>query len=312
MAHHSLVLGVDGGGTKSLGLLADGAGTVLARGRGNGSNQNVIGIDIAAQNLAELIADLAKTAARPVADIGSAVLGLAGAGSERDRQALTDAIHARFRIMGLPAVPIAVVSDGRIALEGAFNGGPGVVAVAGTGSVVMGKSPAGGTISIGGWGRVIGDEGSGYSIGLEAIKAVAREIDGRGEAGGLRASLSSRFGLGTREKIIAAVYRENFDIPSIAPAVIDAAESSDAAALEILTRAAAALAPQVVAAVDRLGMRGGAGVVLLGGLLDHESVYSRLLESEVRKALPAAHVHPPMNGPAHGALLLAMAGMKGD
>ncbi len=306
------MLGVDGGGTKTTGLLADGTGTVLARGRGNGSNQNVFGIDIVALNLAELIAGLAKTAARPVADIGSAVLGLAGAGSERDRQVLTDAIHARFRMMGLPPVPISIQSDGRVALEGAFNGGPGVVAVAGTGSVVMGKSPAGETISIGGWGRVIGDEGSGYRIGLEAIKAVSREIDGRGEAGRLRMVLSSRFGLATRERIIAAVYREKFDIPSIAPAVLEAAESSDAVALDILSRASGALALQVVAAIDRLGMRGGAGVVMIGGLIDHGSIYSRMLEAEIRKSVPAAHIDPPMNGPAHGALLLAMAGMKED
>lgn len=306
------MLGIDGGGTKTIGLLADGAGTVLANGRGNGSNQNVIGIDNAALNLAELIAGLAKTAARPVSDIGSAVLGLAGAGSERDRQSLADAIHARLRMMGLPRIPISIQSDGRIALEGAFNGGPGVVAVAGTGSVVMGKSSAGETISIGGWGRVIGDEGSGYSIGLEAIKAVSREIDGRGEARRLRASLSSRFGLETRERIIAAVYREKFDIPSIAPAVIEAAESSDAAALEILSRASAALALQVLAVLDRLGMRDGTGVVMIGGLLDHESIYSRMLETEIRNAVPAVHFHPPMNGPAHGAILLAMAGLKGD
>ncbi len=306
------MLGVDGGGTKTQGLLADGAGTVLARGRGNGSNQNVIGIDNAALNLAELIVSLAKTAARPVSDIGSAVLGLAGAGSARDRQVLTEAVHARLRAMDLPAVPITIQTDGRVALEGAFNGGPGVVAVAGTGSVVMGKSPGGETLSIGGWGRVIGDEGSGYFIGLEAIKAVSREIDGRGEAGRLRVALSSRFGLETRERFIAAVYREKFDIPSIAPAVLEAAEAGDAVALGILSRASGALALQVVAAIDRLGMRGGAGVVMIGGLIDHESIYSLMLAAEIRKSVPAANFHAPMNGPAHGALLLAIAGLKGD
>jgi len=312
MTHQPLVLGVDGGGTKTTGLLAEASGTILARGRGEGSNQNVIGIDNAARNLAGLIATLARTAGRTVAEIGSAVLGLAGAGAERDRRILIEAIQARLRTMGLPPVPLSIESDGRIALEGAFNGGPGVVAVAGTGSVVMGKSPDGTTISIGGWGRVIGDEGSGYCIGLEALKSVSREIDGRGAAGRLRVTISARFGLETRERIIAAVYREKFDIPSIAPAVIDAAESGDGVALEILTRAAREFAPQVVTAVTRLGLQGGAGVVMIGGLIDHDTVYSRLLAGEIRKSSPAVDFRSPLNGPAHGALLLAMAGLKGD
>jgi N-acetylglucosamine kinase-like BadF-type ATPase len=312
MAHQTLVLGADGGGTKTMGLLADSSGTVLARGRGDGSNQNVIGIDNAARNLAELVAALARSAGRPVAEIGSVVLGLAGAGAGSDRQVLIEAIQARLRAMGFPSLPISIKSDGRIAREGAFNGGPGVVAVAGTGSVVMGKSPDGETLSIGGWGRVIGDEGSGYHIGLEALKAVSREIDGRGEAGRLRVSISSRFGLETRERIIAAIYREKFDIPSVAPAVLDAAEAGDQVALGILTRAAREFSAQVVTAVNRLGLHGGTGIVMIGGLIDHDTVYARMLAAEIRKSSPAVDFRAALNGPAHGALLLAMAGLKGD
>jgi N-acetylglucosamine kinase-like BadF-type ATPase len=312
MAHQTLILGADGGGSKTIGLLADSSGTVLARGRGDGSNQNVIGIDNAARNLAELIATLARMADRPVAEIGSVVLGLAGAGAGTDRQVLIEAIQDRLRAMGLPRLPISIKSDGRIALEGAFDGGPGIVVVAGTGSVVMGKSPDGETISIGGWGRVIGDEGSGYFIGLEALKAVSREIDGRGEAGRLRVSISSRFGLETRERITAAIYREKFDIPSIAPAVLDAAEAGDRVALGILTRAAREFSPQVVTAVTRLGLEGGAGIVMIGGLIDHDTIYARMLAAEIMKSSPAVDFRAPLNGPAHGALLLAMTSLKGD
>jgi N-acetylglucosamine kinase-like BadF-type ATPase len=312
VTRQALILGADGGGTKTMGLLAESTGTLLASGRGDGSNQNVIGIDNAARNLAGLIETLARTAGRPVADIGSVVLGLAGAGAERDRQVLTEAIQARLHAMGLPSLPISIKTDGRIALEGAFNGGPGVVVVAGTGSVVMGKSLEGETHSIGGWGRVIGDEGSGYFIGLEALRAVSREIDGRGEAGRLRVSLSSRFGLETRERIIAAIYREKFDIPSIAPVVLEAAEAGDRVALGILGRAARDFSLQVVAAVDRLGVQGGTGVVMTGGLIDHDTIYARMLTAEITKASPAVDFRAPLNGPAHGALLLAMAGLKGD
>ena len=307
-----LVLGVDGGGTKTTGLLADRQGSVIAHLRGEGSNQFVIGMDNAARNLAELIAGLAGAAKCPVASIGRGVLGLAGMGAVRDRQVLIGAIHARLRVMGHPPVPLAIETDGRVALEGAFNGGPGIVVVAGTGSVVMGKSARGEAISIGGWGRVIGDEGSGYFIGLEALKAASREIDGRGEAGRIRVSLASRFGLESRDRIIAAVYREKFDIPSIAPAVLDAADAGDAVALGILTRAADELSGQIAAAIFRLGLGEGTGVVMIGGLVDHDTVYARMLADAVRKHVPKADIRSPLNGPAHGALLLAIAGLEGD
>jgi len=312
VAQDILVLGADGGGTKTTGLLADRSGNVVAQLRGEGSNQFVIGMDNAARNLAELVAGLAAGAGRPVGSIARGVLGLAGMGAPRDRQVLIAAIHARLREMGHPRVPLAIETDGRVALEGAFNGGPGVVAVAGTGSVIMGKSARGEAISIGGWGRVLGDEGSGYFIGLEALKAVSREIEGRGEAGRLRVSLASRFGLDTRDRIIAAVYREKFDIPSIAPAVLDAAEAGDRVATEILGRAAAGLAEQIVAAIARLGLEGGTGVVMIGGLVDHDTVYARLLADAVRKQAPGADFRAPLNGPAHGAVLLAIAGLEGD
>ena len=311
-AENDLFLGADGGGTKTTGLVADRAGNVVARLRGEGSNQFVIGMDNAARNLAELIAGLAAAAGRPVGTIVRAVLGLAGMGALRDRQVLTGAIQARLQAMGHPPVPLAIETDGRVALEGAFNGGPGIVAVAGTGSVVMGKSAGGEAISIGGWGRVIGDEGSGYFIGLEALKAVSREIDARGEAGRLRVSIASRFGLDTRDRIIAAVYREKFDIPSVAPAVLDAAEAGDAVALGILTRAATELTAQIVAAISRLGLENGTGVVMTGGLIDHDTIYARMMADALKRQAPGADIRAPLNGPEHGALLMATARMGGD
>jgi len=280
--------------------------------RGEGSNQFVIGMDNAARNLADLIAGLAAAAGRPVGSIARAVLGLAGMGAVRDRQVLAGAIHARLEAMGHPPVPLAIETDARVALEGAFNGGPGIVAVAGTGSVIMGKSAGGEALLLGGWGRVIGDEGSGYSIGLQAIKAVSGELDGRCEAGRLRVSLASRFGLDTRDRIIAAVYREKFDIPSIAPAVLDAADAGDGIALGILTRAAAELSEQIVTAIVRLGLREGTGLVMIGGLIDHDTMYARMLAAAVREHVPGVDVRAPLSGPEHGALLMAIAGLEGE
>jgi len=308
----TLLMGADGGGTKTAGLLADREGKIIARLRGEGSNQFVIGMDNAARNLAELMAALASAAGRPVGAIARAVLGLAGMGALGDRAALAAAVQARLQAMGHPPVPLAIETDGRVALEGAFDGGPGIVVVAGTGSVVMGKSARGEALSIGGWGRVIGDEGSGYFIGLEALKAVARELDGRGEAGRLRVTLASRFGLDSRDRITSAVYREKFDIPSVAPAVLEAAGAGDAVALGILARGAAELAAQIGATIARLGLERGTGVVMTGGLIDHDTIYAQMLAEALKREAPGAEVCPALNGPAHGALLMARAALEGD
>lgn len=312
MDDSTLVLGADGGGTKTIGLIADRAARVIARAQVGPSNQNVIGTENAAANLAELIGALVRESGRPAEQIGAGVLGLAGAGSDAERENLIDAIHSRLERESLPKIPLVIKSDARIALEGAFDGGSGVVVIAGTGSIVIAKSPSGETLRVGGWGRVLGDEGSGYWIGLQALRALTLELDGRGESGRLRIIVSSRFGLDTRTRIIAAIYREKFDIPSLARAVLEAADARDAVALGILARGAGALSAQVTSAINRLGFRDRAGVVMIGGLVDHDTVYARMLATEIRKASPRTEIRMPTHGPVHGAVLIALARLKGD
>jgi len=308
----TLVLGADGGGTKTIGLIADRSAAPLARVQVGPSNQNVIGSEGAADNLAQLIMELVRESGRPAEKIACGVLGLAGAGSEAERESLIEAIHVRLQRDGLPRIPLAIKSDARIALEGAFDGGSGVVVIAGTGSIVIAKSPSGETLRVGGWGRVLGDEGSGYWIGLQALRALTLELDGRGESGRLRLIVSSRFALDTRTRIIAAIYREKFDIPSLARAVLEAAEARDAVALGILSRGAGALSAQVASAINRLGLRERVGIVMIGGLVDHDTVYARMLAAEIRKTSPRVEIRMPTHGPVHGAILIALARAKGD
>lgn len=312
MKKSPLVLGVDGGGTKSLGLLTDADGAVLARGLVGGSNQNVIGTDAAAANLAALILSCCREAGRSPGEITAAVVGLAGAGAGHERTLLVEAIHKSLTPSGGGSVPVTIETDARIALEGAFAGGPGVVAIAGTGSIVIGKTPKGEIRRVGGWGRVLGDEGSGYYLGLRAIKALTLEFDGRGTAGSLRESLAARFDWTTRESVIASVYRGNLDIPSIAPLVIDAATAGDAVGLSILQDAAALLADQVGVIVRELGASEPAGVVFIGGLIDHTALYARVLRDAIIAACPRAEVRPPLHPPAYGAVLMALAQLTGS
>ncbi len=306
MTEHTLVLGVDGGGTKSLGLISTIDGNVIARREVGASNPNVVGHDGAANNLYELIAACCREAHCAPRDLKALVFGLAGAGDDANRRRLIDEVNALAVNDGWPPLPITIHSDARIALEGAFDGGPGVVIIAGTGSVLMGKTPEKEVRLVGGWGRVLGDEGSGYYIGLQAIKAVTRDFDGRGPSGILLQTFAEKFGWTTRERVIAAVYRENFNIPSLAPVVLNGADGGDRVCLSILEEAAALLAGQVETTARLFPPGDSIGVVMVGGLIDHETIYARVLARQIQAIMPRADIRRALHTPAHGAVFLAL------
>jgi glucosamine kinase len=311
MSNTTLVFGADGGGTKTLGILADASGTELARMQVGPGNPNVAGIDVAARNLLELVGGCCEIAHRSPLDIGAAVFGLAGVGGATVRNALLDAMRVLAAPRGWSALPFSLETDARIALEGAFGGGPGIVLIAGTGSNVIGKLPSGDVSSVGGWGRVLGDEGSGYAIGLEAARAVAREIDGRGDAPRLRTLLADRFGWISRDRVIASVYQEKFDLASVAPVVLNAATEGDPAAVQILESAARQLAETLAALVARMPEVSPVGVVFIGGLIDHDTPYARVLAGAISRYVPGAEVVPTLYPPVKGAIIMAQQRNKG-
>lgn len=304
--NRDLVFGADGGGTKTLGVIADRRRNVLARHQVGPSNPNVVGFDVAADNLRSLIILCCTEAGCSPRDLASLVLGLAGAGSESEQGKVVSLVNERFRASGAGNLPVTVVHDARIALEGAFGGGPGIAVIAGTGSVVIGKSAETRIARVGGWGRALGDEGSGYFIARESVRAVTREIDGMGNAGALREALAERHGLDSRARIVAAVYRENFDLPSLAPTVFELATKGDSVALSVLRSAASQLADQVSTVAASLGFSGAVGVAFNGGLIDHDSVYSEMLKDAIVHRVHGARVDPPLYPPVMGAVIMAI------
>lgn len=297
-----LVFGADGGGTKTLGLVSDQDGNIVARRTAGASNPNVIGLDQAAKNLHELIARCCEDAECSPGDLRSLVLGLAGAGREENRRQL----HERLVALAGRELPIVIETDARVGLEGAFNSKPGVLIIAGTGSVVIGKKSSGDVVMVGGWGRLLGDEGSGYWLGREALKSLALRYDGRGGSKLLTEMIGSEFGLTSRERVLGALYHEAFEISRIAPIVLAAAERDDAAALDILQRGAAALAEQARSVAERLNISGTTNLAFSGGLIDHETMYAGILRSNLAERIPNAHVQAPQYNPAHGAIVMAL------
>ncbi len=310
MSRTPLVLGVDGGGTKTLGLVSDELGNVLARREVGPSNPTVVGFERASKNLFDLIASCSEDVHCTPEELQTVVLALAGAGRKENQRRIHEGVGDLFLKSGMKPPPLIVDTDARAALEGAFGGASGVIVIAGTGSVVCGKTDRNEIVTIGGWGRVVGDEGSGFHIGREALRALTMHLEGRGEAQVLAQMLATRFNLTGREEIIAAVYHEKFDIASVAPLVLEAAAQNDLVSQKILQRAAALLAEQVRVIVLRMGILRKVGLVFCGGLIDHETVYANVLHMKILKVLPQVDIRPPLHPPAYGAVLMAIERVK--
>ncbi len=311
----SYVIGLDGGGTKTKAQLADSKGIVLAETQGGPSHFQIIGIEESAKNILDLVETCCQSIGCDISEIGSIVAGLTGAGRAADQQRITEGIQNAAQKRGMYFQDLKIESDARIALEGAFLGKRGIILIGGTGSIVFGKEGSEKIIRAGGWGRFIGDEGSGYHIGREAFRAVAKMMDSRGRKTRIAKLVASKFCLKTQEEIIRAVYGENLELSSAAPLVLLAAQQRDAVAIEILETAAHELLDAVQAVLK--GMKRVTGttrekipIVFVGGLLESENVYSKKVKALLRKHLPETSIEKPIAHPERGAVLMAIARVK--
>lgn len=299
---NQLVFGADGGGTKTLGLVSDLHGNILSRQTVGASNPNVVGFEAAAANIVGLLNAACAEAKCLPEDLSAIVLGLSGAGRADARTQLQQLIAQRTGM----SLPVTIDTDARIGLEGAFEGAPGIVIIAGTGSVVIGKAAGGSTSMIGGWGRALGDEGSGFYLGLEALKSLRLYYDRRGGSEMLATAIASEFGLNSRERIIAAIYQEKFEFSTLAPVVIACAGNEDPVAVSILRAGAQELAEQTRVLAGGLGISGSVPVAFFGGLIESENIYSSVLRDTLARMLPESEVRKPAKSPAEGAIIMAI------
>ncbi len=302
--HHSgLFLGVDGGGTHTVALLGRADGTVIGRGRAGPSNLKAVG---PAAAFAEI--DRAITAAFVVAGVtrgtlATACLGLAGAGRPADQAMVKDwaartGLADLVEVVGDVALPVALLPDGW-----------GVALVAGTGSCAWARNADGRTTRAGGWGPLLGDEGSGYSLVVSALRAVTRAADRRGRITSLTERLLNRMGLSEPSQLVPAVHQVEWDRPrlaTLADAVIRAADDGDSVAADLVDGQVCDLAGCVGAVVTALGLpAAGLPLALAGGLLVRAPTYrDRLLRKLPELGIRPGHVLA-VSDPAAGALRMA-------
>lgn len=312
MERQQFVIGIDGGGTKTAASLADLHGNVLAEEVGAASNFQIIGVEQAAEALFAVAEACCQKAGLSLGQVKTLVAGLTGAGRADDQQRMHKGLESYAQSRGVAFDRVVIESDARIALEGAFNGGPGIILICGTGSIAFGKSPDGKVFRVGGWGRIVGDEGSGFAIGRDGLNAVTRQLDGRGKKTLLTDLVARKFNLRTQEEIIAAVYRENFDIASVAPLVIEAAEQHDTESERILNKATFELTEHVRSLVFMLEAasaeraRRKIPLAFIGSVISAESVLTKILRHKITFSLPQISIVKPQASPSYGAVLLAL------
>lgn len=295
----TLFVGVDGGGTHTRAVLVDEAGRELGRAEGGASVVRVEAPESAARVVIETVRAAADMAG---VDLPADVLwaGLAGAGSRDARVGVEVALSAA----GL-AERTVVGTDVEAAFEDAFGDGPGILLIAGTGSIAWARSADGRLERVGGWGDRLGDEGSGFAIGMAALRAVVRAEDGRGEVTRLRAAVIEHLGLGAPSDLIAWVATASkARVAALVPVVVTAAQEGDGVARRILDEAVAALTDHLTAAVERGGpWENPPELVLWGGLLQPDGSLRGAVEPAAR-SLPV-QLSARSVDPALGAVSLA-------
>ena len=309
----SLVLGVDGGGTSTTAWLAGPDGKVLGRGVGGPSNIKAVGAESARASLDRAIAGAFQDARLDPRPVEVSCFGLAGFDRPEDKDWL--GAWAGGSSWGRRLV---LVNDGDLVVAAGTPEGWGVGVIAGTGSIAVGRSQTGKTARSGGWGHLIGDEGSGYRIALAGLRLVARRADGRScwvaeKPDVLTARLSEALGIRSTTELVSAIYRKEFDrarIASMAPAVVAAGEVDPIVTAEILEPAGFELAEMVGAVARRLEILGGnLPLACAGSFLLNCSSTSKAMESRLTSLgykVEASAVREPVQG----ALVLALRAMN--
>jgi len=301
------VLGIDAGGTKTLCLLADARGEVVSEGRGPGANLHVAGAAGVERTLRDVIGQaIGERGVTPDA----ICVGIAGV----DRADEAQTIRGILRAIS-PSSRVLVVNDALIALVAGAHDAPGIVIIAGTGSITYGRNRNGEAARAGGWGHMVGDEGSGYWIGREAVAAVMRAADGRGPATRLTTEILAHFAVADISSLPRIVYdRENprMSVAELGPIVQHSAEVGDSVARRILERAAEELVIAAGSVASQLEMRGEAFTFYLAGGAFH--VVPWLVDELGRRLVevaPRSQVQHLLEEPAKGAVWLALAETAG-
>jgi glucosamine kinase len=292
------VMGIDGGATKTVAVVLDLESNALHLSHRGPSNEDAVGAKLAVEALLEAADEAIERAGIARDELGAAVLAVAGTD--------TDAMAEHVRLSRTDAW--IVVNDVVGAWATATGGGPGIGVISGTGSNVLGVGPGGRAWRAGGWGHLLGDEGSGYWLGIQSIKAALRDREASGPETALSDAAPAFFAVPSVEALAAHVYAKPLtkrEIAAFAIRTAEIAEHGDAVARELFERGATELASQIAAVIRRTGLDGAFPVGLIGGAFKAGAVFVKPLVSAIHEHAPDASVSVVKEAPVGGTLLLA-------
>ena len=300
-----IFLGIDGGGSKTSCIIGD-HHSVLGVGSSAGSNVVRVGERRARKSLGAAIRQTCAAAKIKPTQIERTCVGIAG-GTLPEIAAVVHRLVSEF-VSG----EVIVVGDMVIAMQAAFGAGPGVIVIAGTGSIVYGRNSKGQTARAGGWGFAISDEGSGHWIGRSAVAACMRTYD-EGEFENkdpLLDGILRAWNVTTREQLVIAANKSP-DFAALFPAVLAAADAGNAAARDVLTKAGAELATLAKIVAARLFSRAETvPVAASGGVFSNSALVRQVLYDRLRAENPQVSPSAVLVDPAKGALELAAKGTR--
>jgi N-acetylglucosamine kinase-like BadF-type ATPase len=300
----TVAIGVDGGGTLARAVIVDADGREISRAEAPGA--------VVSLRMPEAAAAAVARAVRQAADRGGVALpgavlwaGLAGAGHEASRLAAEDALAA----VGLTE-RVHVGTDVEAAFHAGFPDGPGLMLIAGTGSIAWARRPAGEIRRVGGWGQQLGDEGSGYAIGLAAARAVARAEDGRAGPTALRERVLGAVEVRSVSDLIPwAASASKAEVARLVPVVVECAAIGDEAARTIFAEAVSQLEAHVAALLRMSGpWSSRPGLLLSGGLIGPGGPLREALTQ--RLGSHAVELRPGDVDAAAGAAMLALSALR--
>ncbi len=285
MSIQQYYLGVDGGGSKTLAIVVDAQGRECGRGRAGSANYAAVGLDRALHTIHDAI--MQATCDIPCAlPLAKAWLGLAGIDRPSDAILLSSYLH-EF------ATFVRVTNDAELLLS-ALGKDAGLVLIVGTGSIALARAQDGTVTRVGGWGHILGDEGSGYDIGRRGLQAVVRAADGRGKGTLLLDLILHHWQLYTVEDLIDAVYTADnkAKIAQVAAVVSEAAQRSDQVALEIVEQAAdelALLVHTITPPMSQLPIALGGGLLLHDDFLREHVLYRIQQKQDIGPIIKVEH-----------------------
>lgn len=299
------VVGIDGGGTKTKLTVCDLDGNIIYSTVSGPSNILSSGFETAKESISQVIKEGMIESKYGIDNCISLCIGVAGAGREEIKKQL----HQIVRDTGYKG-KLIITHDAETALVGGTGGDEGILIIAGTGAICFGKTKEGRVHRVSGWGHIIGDEGSAYSLGVKVLNAVMKAYDGRGRQTVLTKNLLDYMDINSEEEIINLIYKDGITkqhIASMAILIDDACQLGDEVALEIVSQTVDELYECLEACIRKLNFADkNIKVIINGGVLVKNTYINKGFRDKIKDNYPLIEITTMIHDAAYGAAIMAI------